>query len=87
MADYLMTIPGVADGLELSSLQMGHDNQSVVITMAVSDIATWLWQAAVEGRSIEFVGILGYYVLISMILNVFRMSPPEGVSLPFAETA
>ena len=35
--------------------------------------------------TIEFVGILGYYVLISMILNVFRMSPPEGVSLPFAE--
>ena len=26
----------------------------------------------------ELVGILGYYVLISMILDVFRMSPPEG---------
>jgi len=25
-------------------------------------------------------------VLISMILNVFRMSPPEGEPLPFAET-
>jgi len=24
-------------------------------------------------------------VLISMILNVFRMSPPEGEALPFAE--
>jgi hypothetical protein len=24
-------------------------------------------------------------VLISMILNVFRMSPPEGQPLPFAE--
>ena len=37
--------------------------------------------------TIELVGIIGYYALISMILNVFRMSPPEGVSLPFAETA
>ena len=35
--------------------------------------------------TIELVGILGYYVLISMILNVFRMSPPEGEPLPFAE--
>jgi 4-carboxymuconolactone decarboxylase len=35
--------------------------------------------------TIELVGILGYYVLISMILNVFRMSPPVGEPLPFAE--
>jgi len=34
---------------------------------------------------VEFVGILGYYVLISMILNVFRMPIPEGELLPFAE--
>jgi 4-carboxymuconolactone decarboxylase len=39
-----------------------------------------------EPATVEFVGILGYYVLISMILNVFRMSPPEGEPLPFAET-
>src|SRR5712692_5397977 len=38
-----------------------------------------------EAATVEFVGILGYYVLISMILNVFRMSPPEGETLPFAE--
>jgi len=38
-----------------------------------------------EAAMVEFVGILGYYVLISMILNVFRMSPPEGEALPFAE--
>jgi 4-carboxymuconolactone decarboxylase len=38
-----------------------------------------------EAATVEFVGILGYYVLISMILNVFRMSPPEGEALPFAE--
>jgi 4-carboxymuconolactone decarboxylase len=39
-----------------------------------------------ETGTIELVGILGYYVLISMILNVFRMSPPQGEPLPFAET-
>jgi 4-carboxymuconolactone decarboxylase len=39
-----------------------------------------------EAATVEFVGILGYYVLISMILNVFRMSPPESEPLPFAET-
>src|SRR2546429_255445 len=39
-----------------------------------------------EAATVEFVGILGYYVLISMILNVFRMSPPAGQPLPFAET-
>ena len=38
-----------------------------------------------DAATVEFVGILGYYVLISMILNVFRMSPPEGEPLPFAE--
>jgi len=39
-----------------------------------------------DPATVEFVGILGYYVLISMVLNVFRMSPPPGEALPFAET-
>jgi len=34
---------------------------------------------------VELVGILGYYVLISMTLNVFRMMPPADAELPFAE--
>ena len=38
-----------------------------------------------DAATVELVGILGYYVLISMILNVFRMSPPEDEPLPFAE--
>jgi 4-carboxymuconolactone decarboxylase len=38
-----------------------------------------------DAATVELVGILGYYVLISMILNVFRMSPPEHEPLPFAE--
>jgi 4-carboxymuconolactone decarboxylase len=38
-----------------------------------------------DTATVELVGILGYYVLISMILDVFRMSPPENEPLPFAE--
>jgi 4-carboxymuconolactone decarboxylase len=36
---------------------------------------------------VELVGILGYYALVAMTLNVFRMSPPSGASLPFRESA
>ena len=35
--------------------------------------------------TVELVGILGYYTLIAMTLNVFRMMPPEDVTLAFAE--
>jgi 4-carboxymuconolactone decarboxylase len=38
-----------------------------------------------DAGMVELVGILGYYVLISMTLNVFRMSLPEGVPAPFRE--
>jgi 4-carboxymuconolactone decarboxylase len=38
-----------------------------------------------DSATVELVGILGYYVMISMILNVFRMSPPENEPLPFPE--
>ena len=34
---------------------------------------------------VELVGILGYYVMISMTLNVFRMMPPADAELAFAE--
>lgn len=34
---------------------------------------------------VELVGILGYYALISMTLNVFRMPLPEGSPTPFPE--
>jgi 4-carboxymuconolactone decarboxylase len=34
---------------------------------------------------VELVGILGYYVLISMTLNVFRMPLSEGIPAPFRE--
>jgi len=38
-----------------------------------------------DQATVELVGILGYYALISMTLNVFRMMPPENENLPFAE--
>ncbi len=38
-----------------------------------------------DGAIVELVGILGYYALISMTLNVFRMLPPPDAELAFAE--
>jgi 4-carboxymuconolactone decarboxylase len=37
--------------------------------------------------TVELVGILGYYALVSMILNTFRMPLPEGVKPGFREPA
>jgi 4-carboxymuconolactone decarboxylase len=44
-------------------------------------VQTLLGDAAI----VELVGILGYYALISMTLNVFRMLPPEREKLAFPE--
>jgi 4-carboxymuconolactone decarboxylase len=38
-----------------------------------------------DAGMVEFVGILGYYTLVAMTLNVFRVPLPEGESYPFAE--
>ena len=38
-----------------------------------------------DAGMVELVGILGYYVMISMTLNVFRMMPPADAKLAFAE--
>ena len=38
-----------------------------------------------EAAIVELVGILGYYAMISMTLNIFGMLPPESEPLPFAE--
>jgi 4-carboxymuconolactone decarboxylase len=38
-----------------------------------------------DKATVEFVGILGYYALISMTLNVFQMLPPESEKLAFPE--
>lgn len=38
-----------------------------------------------DAGTVEFVGILGYYTLVAMTLNVFRVPLPESKSYPFAE--
>lgn len=38
-----------------------------------------------DAGMVEFVGILGYYVLVAMTLDVFQMPIPEGEPLPFPE--
>lgn len=38
-----------------------------------------------EEAMVQFIGILGYYAMIAMTLNVFHMLPPENVDLPFTE--
>ena len=38
-----------------------------------------------DTATVELVGILGYYVLISMTLNIFQMLPPESEKLAFSE--
>jgi 4-carboxymuconolactone decarboxylase len=38
-----------------------------------------------DSGTVEFVGLLGYYATVAMILDVFRMPVPDGLSLPFRE--
>lgn len=38
-----------------------------------------------EEALVQLVGILGYYSMVAMTLNVFHMLPPEGQELAFAE--
>jgi 4-carboxymuconolactone decarboxylase len=40
-----------------------------------------------DAGMVELVGILGYYVMVSMTLNVFRMPAPKGPPAPFREPA
>jgi 4-carboxymuconolactone decarboxylase len=40
-----------------------------------------------EAGVVELVGILGYYALVAMTLNVFRVPPPPGAAWPFREPA
>ena len=40
-----------------------------------------------DAGMVEFVGILGYYTLVAMTLNVFRVPLPDGEAYPFPEPA
>jgi 4-carboxymuconolactone decarboxylase len=55
-------------------------------TRRVSDKTYKRVQAVLgDAVTVELVGILGYYVMVAMILNVYRMMPPEESALPFSE--
>lgn len=55
-------------------------------TKRVSD-KTYARVHALVGNAgmVEFVGILGYYTLVAMTLNVFRVPLPDGETYPFRE--
>lgn len=40
-----------------------------------------------DAATVELVGLLGYYALVAMTLNVFRMMPPAEAPLAFKEPA
>jgi 4-carboxymuconolactone decarboxylase len=40
-----------------------------------------------DGAMVELTGLLGYYAMVAMALNVFRMLPPEDAKLAFSEPA
>jgi 4-carboxymuconolactone decarboxylase len=52
----------------------------------VSDVTYATAQAQIGERGVvELVGVLGYYALVSMTLNVFGIEVPPGAPLPFQE--
>jgi 4-carboxymuconolactone decarboxylase len=60
--------------------------QELYKTRRVSDRTYKRLHALIGDEAVvELVGILGYYALISMTLNVFRMMPPADAKLSFAE--
>src|SRR4029078_1805247 len=60
--------------------------QELYKTRRVTDRTYKRMQSVVgDAAMVELVGTLGYYALISMTLNVFRMLPPEHEKLAFAE--
>jgi len=62
--------------------------KEVYATRRASD-RTYKAAHAVVGDAgmVELVGLLGYYAMVAMTLNVFRMPVPEGTPLPFKEPA
>ncbi len=38
-----------------------------------------------DAGTVELVGILGYYAMVSMTLNIFKAPLPEGTPVPFPE--
>jgi 4-carboxymuconolactone decarboxylase len=62
--------------------------KEVYATRRASDRAYKAAHAVVgDTGMVELVGLLGYYAMVAMTLNVFRMPVPEGTPLPFKEPA
>ena len=62
--------------------------KEVYATRRASDRAYKAVQAHLgDAGMVELVGLLGYYAMVAMTLNVFRMPVPEGTPLPFKEPA
>ncbi|MGN6548947.1 MAG: carboxymuconolactone decarboxylase family protein [Pararhizobium sp.] len=71
-----------------------HEDEAIVYNFsselhrdrAVSDSTYGRACAAFGCKAVvELVGVLGYYTLISMTINAFRVPLPDGTSEPFAE--
>lgn len=96
MAEKAGVKPKTIENLRLGRAPKSAPNDERVIyafvkelykTRRVSDRMYWRLQSLLgDGATVELVGILGYYALISMTLNVFQMLPPEGEQLAFRET-
>src|SRR5258705_2612257 len=54
-----------------------------VSSRTYKDVNTLLGDAG----TVELVGLLGYYAMVAITLDVFRMPVPEGTPLPFREPA
>lgn len=60
--------------------------QEMYRTKRVSDRTYKKLNAIIGNKAtVELVGLLGYYVMISFTLNVFQMMPPADAKLAFAE--
>ncbi len=69
--------------------QAVHDvSEELLRTRAVSE-ATFARASAVLGQTamIDLVGVLGYYTLICMTINMFAVPLPDGAADPFAKEA
>ena len=62
--------------------------KEIYATRRASDRAYKAAHAVVgDTGMVELVGLLGYYAMVAMTLNVFRMPVPDGTPLPFKEPA
>ena len=76
--------PRAASGSRRTSARSTISSRSLHKTKRVSDRTTSACTTIVgDAGMVEFVGICGYYVLVAMTLNVFRMPVPAGAPVPF----